>query len=93
MDLLNIVRILINPNVFLQVFIAIILLNINIITGKLVLLKEGLNQIFLKRISPYSIKVSIIIFFILIYLTWIKDKGKISLKKTYEKIEIRDFLY
>ena len=77
---------------FMQFFLASVLLNAYIFLGQKLLPAEGLNQEFLAKLSPYAMALSIILFGLLVILTWIKDKGIFLFRKEFERLEVKDFL-
>ena len=76
----------------LQMFIASILLNLYILLGQKLLPEKGLNQEFLEKLLPYSVRLSIGLFIIWLFLTWVIDKGSLLIKKEFESMELKDIL-
>lgn len=80
------------PDTFLQIALTLLLLVTYIFGAQAFLPPEGLSQEFLEKLLPYIGLVTLAAFAVFILLTWIKGKGTVNFKKSFESTEFRDLL-
>lgn len=80
------------PDTFLQITLALFLFVSYILGARAFLPAEGLNQEFSSKLLPYSVLVTIATFVLFILLAWVKGKGTLNFKKSFEAIDLGDLL-
>jgi hypothetical protein len=88
----NLVKILLHPNTFLQIVVALIVFNGYFFIGNIFLPMGSLNQLFLNYSFPYLAIFSFFLFCMFIGLTWWRGKGELLFRKKHEPFMGIDFI-
>lgn len=81
---------LFNPMMLLQITMGSALFVGYTYLGKKILPAEGLNQLFLIRILPYTVLATIALVILFILSTWILGKGSFTFHKEHESFDWKD---
>ena len=89
----SIVKSLFNPSMLLQYTLASSLLTLYTYMATKILKQGGLNQVYFKKLLPYTIVLMSISFIVLVLVTILLNKGKLVFRKEFEKPKLGEVLY